>query len=107
MPIPCSCVPKYSSYGYKTSLKVACVISFLKHTVKVHNTVNQNDNVLCSNDIIELIYQDGQKRIVGGIVDMFKILAKYLNFKDELLPSNTWAAFYPNRTIGGSLGDVL
>ncbi len=53
------------------------------------------------------IYQDEKERIEGGVVvDMFKVLADYLHFNYEILPSATWFVFYPNRTIGGALAGV-
>ncbi len=47
------------------------------------------------------------QELEGGLVlDMFDILAKSLHFDYELIMSYYYNAFYPNGTIGGSLGDV-
>ncbi len=51
---------------------------------------------------------DSQMNVTGGIaMELFKVVADYLNFNYEAtFAQGRWYNFFPNGTIGGSMGEV-
>ncbi len=53
-----------------------------------------------------LLFLDKDAIKGGVLIEMFKALGQYLEFNHEILLRRNWFIFYPNRTVGDSLGDV-
>ncbi len=53
------------------------------------------------------VYTDENKELKGGIiVEIFKVIAEYLEFDYEIVLRSNWFRFFENGTVGESLGDV-
>ncbi len=53
------------------------------------------------------VYTNEKKELTGGVVvEIFKVLAEFLEFDYEITLRSNWFHFFANGTIGESLGDV-
>ncbi len=62
-------------------------------------------NVFSEKPII-YVDQTTNKVTDGVIMDLLNIIAEKYKFSYEVTLSDSWFQFYPNGTVGGSLGEV-
>ncbi len=83
--------------------------SFIRHCNSGNHPLHGSTLIGSVMAIVPFLYVDyATNEIQGGVaMDMLKTIAEYYKFNYQVGLSDNVFAFFPNGTIGGSLGEVM